>query len=288
MNWQIVLQLFWDGLIVGVGYVLFATGLTLAFGTMRIINMAHGELYMLGGILLYSIMDFFGLNYFLGMAIVLLIASGFGIAVNRIVITPFQRTSPLIVLLSTLALSTIMVQGALIFWGVTPRRIRLPFAYIFKIGDVAISSQRLVLLVIGTIAIVLFYIWLKKARIGKAMRATAQNSKGASLCGINVIKIYDYTMAISTGLAALTGMLVAPILSASPRMGLGFLLTGFVIAVVGGLGNIGGTIIMGMLIGMVETFFGNYISTYYNSVFIYAIMIFVLLIKPEGIFVKKE
>ena len=287
MDWQILLQISWDGLIVGVSYVLFATGLTLAFGTMRIINMAHGELFMLGGIILYSVMSFFGLTYFVGMIITILIALVFGIAVNRIVIMPFQRSSPLIVLLSTLALSTIMVQGALIFWGVTPRRIRTPFSDIFRISTVAISSQRIVLLVIGTLAIVLFYLWLKKARMGKAMRATAQNPIGASLCGINVTRIYDYTMIISTGMAALTGMLVAPILSASPRMGSNFLLTGFVIAVVGGLGNIRGTIIMGLLIGIIESYFGFYISTYYNSVFIYAIMIFVLLIKPEGIFTKK-
>jgi branched-chain amino acid transport system permease protein len=144
-----------------------------------------------------------------------------------------------------------------------------------------------VLLIVSAIAIVAFHFWLARAKTGKAMRATAQNAIGASLSGINTRRVYDYTMMISAGLAALAGVLLAPVLSAHPNMGQPLLLTGFVIVIVGGLGNLTGTIVVGLFIGMIEAFFGQYISTFYSSAFTYAVMIVVLLLKPQGLFVRR-
>ena len=119
------------------------------------------------------------------------------------------------------------------------------------------------------------------------MRATAQNPIGANLSGINTKRVYDYTMMISAGLAALSGVLLAPVLSAHPSMGQPLLLTGLVIVIVGGLGNLNGTIIVGLLIALLEALFGQYVSTFYRGAFIYGIMIVVLLFRPQGLFAKR-
>jgi branched-chain amino acid transport system permease protein len=287
MDWVILGQQLWYGLVNGILYILFASGLTLAFGSMGILNMTHGELCMLGAIFSYSIMTSLGLGYLLSSVLSVLLVCFFGVVLNRIAIQPLIRVSRLTVLVSTFGLSFLIVNASLTFWGVQPRQISLPLSDIHEVGGVRITDQSIILVCIGGTAILLFYAWLSKARLGKAMRATAQNPVGASLSGINTKRIYDYTMMVSAGLAGLSGVLLAPVLSAHPNMGQPLLLVGLVIVIVGGLGNLKGTIVVGLLIAILEALFGQYVSTFYRSAFIYGIMIVVLLFKPQGLFAKR-
>jgi len=249
--------------------------------------MTHGELCMLGAIVSYSIMTSLGVGYLLSSVLSVLLVSFFGVVLNRIAIQPLIRVSRLTVLVSTFGLSFLIVNAGLTFWGVQPRQIRLSLSDIHVVGGVRITDQSILLVCIGGTAILLFYAWLSKASLGKAMRATAQNPVGASLIGINTKRIYDYTMMVSAGLAGLSGVLLAPVLSAHPNMGQSLLLVGLVIVIVGGLGNLNGTIVIGFLIAFLEALFGQYVSTFYRSAFIYGIMIVVLLFRPQGLFPKR-
>jgi branched-chain amino acid transport system permease protein len=139
-------------------------------------------------------------------------------------------------------------------------------------------------LVVGAIAIGGIMLLLRRSKLGKQMRATAQNLTGASLIGINVQKVYAYTMLIASVLAALAGILVAPLLVAYPTMGQAVLIKGFCVVVVGGMASIKGAVIFGLSIGVLESLFGQYVSPLYRQVFIYGIMVVALLLKPEGLF----
>ena len=283
MDWVVLGQQVWYGLVNAGLYIMFASGLTLCLGCMRIFNMAHGELCMLGAILAYSVMTHLGINYYLAAVVSVTVVAGFGIILNRVAVQPLLNL-PMMVLLSTLGVSFILLHGSLVFWGLEPKRIKVSLSKIHYLGGVAISDQSIMIVVVGAITISALYFWLAKARLGKAMRATAQNAIGASLSGINTKRIYDYTMMLSAGLAALTGVLLAILLSAHASMGQPILLMGFVIVVAGGMGNFKGAIIVGLAVGIVEALFGQYVSTYYRSAFIYGIMMVVLLLRPKGLF----
>jgi branched-chain amino acid transport system permease protein len=287
MGWKILGQQIWYGLVTGGAYVVFASGLTLAFGVMRIINMAHGELCMLGAMLVYTLMAFLGMNLFLAACVSIAAVGLFGIILNRVAIQPVLGISPLNVLLSTLGVSLIMMHGGVAIWGAVPRQIKTPFTGVKDVFGVRISEESLALFVVGAIALTALHLVLTRAKIGKQVRAISQNMLGASLVGINTKRVQDYTMGFSAILGALAGILMTPIWSASPNMGQPMLVTGFVVVIVAGLGSIWGAVLVGLLLGVIEALFGQYVSTFYRAAFTYALMIIVLLLKPEGLFGRR-
>jgi branched-chain amino acid transport system permease protein len=287
MDWAILGQQLWDGLVFGSIYILFACGLTLAYGNMDIINLAHGEFLMLAGVLSYSIMTLLHVSFLISSAIAVVLVTLFGWVFNRVAIQPLLKISPIAVLVSTFGLSFLLVNGAFAFWSLTPKKILLPIGGVQDLGGIVISNLSIIIVSIAVIVIAGFYIWLQRAGIGKAIRATAQNRMAASLLGINTMKMYDLTMMISAGLSGLAGILAAMLWSVHAGMGQSLLLIGLVIAIVGGLGNMNGTIIMGLFVAIGEALFGQYVSIYYKNVFIYGIMILVILYKPQGLFARR-
>jgi branched-chain amino acid transport system permease protein len=284
MDWAVFGQQVWYGLVAGATYVLFASGLSLIFGIMGVFNMAHGELYMLAAMLLGSLMSHLGMNFFLAAVICIACVGVIGLIINRLAIRPLIHVSPLTIFLSTIGASFIMLHGSIAAWGGTPIVIDAPFGKVLKVGGVRISQHSIMVLVVGAIAIGGIMLLLRRSKLGKQMRATAQNLTGASLIGINVQKVYAYTMLIASVLAALAGILVAPLLVAYPTMGQAVLIKGFCVVVVGGMASIKGAVIFGLSIGVLESLFGQYVSPLYRQVFIYGIMVVALLLKPEGLF----
>ena len=277
-------QQIWNGLVTGMGYVLFAMGLNLTFGIMGVINMAHGEVYMLGAMLLWTATAVLKLNFFLAMLLSVAAVGLFGVVFNRVGVKPIIGADALSIMLSTMAMSVILMHVAIIAWNVDTRPITTPFKGSRSLGGALLTDASLVLCAIGAATLVAVHFFLTKTTIGKAMRATAQDRIGASLVGINVYWIYAFTMAVASALAAIAGIIMGPIWVAYPGMGQDILLKGFAIVVVSGLGNLPACVITGLLLGVTEALFSQYISMYYTDAYAFGMMVLVCLLRPQGLF----
>lgn len=287
MSWDIIGQQLWNGLLNGSIYVIFAAGLSLVFGVMRVINMAHGELTMLGAMLLYTATSLVGLGYFSGALLVVALMALAGFLVNRVTVRPFLGQSELVVILSTVALSFMLLNGSLVVWGSTPKGVEAPFNEIVKVGDVHITTAGLLLVGVCFAAVLTLYLMLTRTKLGKKTRATGQNLLGARLIGINTTAVYDTTLIIASGLAALAGVLIVLVSTSSPNLGQPLLITGFAVVIVAGMGNVAGAVAVGLFLGVTEALFGQFISTYYRQGYLYVVMIIVLLLRPQGLFGRR-
>ena len=287
MEWDILGQQLWNGLLNASIYVIFAAGLSLVFGVMRVINMAHGELTMLGAMLLYTVTNLLDINYYWGAVIVVAIMATVGLLLNRVAVLPFLGQSELRVILSTNAVSLVMLHGSIAAWGSGPKGVEAPFNSIVKVGGIFITTASLLLIGTCFVAVVGLHLLLARTRLGKMTRATGQNLLGARLIGINTTRIYDTTLIIASGLAALAGVLIVLVSAASPNLGQPLLITGFAVVIVAGMGNVPGAIAVGLFLGISEALFGQYVSTYYRQGYLYAVMIVVLLLRPQGLFGRR-
>jgi branched-chain amino acid transport system permease protein len=258
----------------------------LIFGVLRVINIAHGELFMIGAMVVASLQRLFGMNFFAALIPSVILVSALGILCNRLAVRPLLDAPELSTLLSTLAVSYILLNLGRVIWPY-PMTVRTPFRGILKLGDIRIAESSLMSVFLGGLIIAALYYFLARTRMGKEIQATAQERTGANLVGINVKRVYDITFIISAALAALGGISVAPVWQAQTMMGQYVLLKGFAILVVGGLGNLTGCVVIGLAAGVVEALFGNYVSLYYKEGFLFVIMIIMLLLKPGGLFAKE-
>jgi len=277
----------WYGLVMGGEYLMFAIGLTLIFGVMRIVNMAHGELYMLGAMLIYTLMTFAGMNYFLAGGLAVVILAAVGIAFNRVAILPLLRPAPLSIFLTTMALSYVIVNASVAIWGAYPHHLTVSFPMRIEVGGIYMAGSEIALLIVVVIAIVGLNLLLSKSGLGRSMRATSQNMVGAQLVGINVARVFDYTMVLAAMLAAAGGIMSASIMSAYPTMGAEMLLMAFAVVILGGMGNIKGNILIAFILGLIQGLFSYFAISYWRLVLAYGFMIVVLLFKPEGLFARR-
>jgi branched-chain amino acid transport system permease protein len=285
MTWVFGQQM-WNGVVTGIAYILFAMGLNMIFGMLGIINMAHGEVYMLGAMLFWTMTGLLHLNFLLSFVLAVGFVAIFGIIFNRIAIRPILGADPLIIMLSTMAISVILMYGSMITWNVDARSIETPFTGKTLYHGIIFSHTSVVLCAIGIISLICLHVFLKIATVGKAMRATAQDHTGANLVGINVRRIYAVTMALASTLAAIAGGIIGPIWVSYPLMGQDMLPKGFAIVVVSGLGNrgIGPIVITGLALGILEAIFSQYVSMYYRDAFAFGILLVTCFVRPQGLF----
>ena len=283
MTWTFGQQI-WNGLVTGVAYSIFAMGLTMIFGMMRVINMAHGEFYMLGAMLLYTFTVWLGIPFFFALLLSAVSVGLIGVAFNGIAVRPLLSQQPLAIMMSSMAVSVIGINLATTFWNTDTRVIPTPMHGEIHVAGLILSNATIALSLIGIAALIGLHLFLTQTVLGAVMRATAQDRVGAALVGINVKRVYAFTVAIAAMLAALAGGIIGPIWSASPSMGQDILLKGFAVVVVGGMGNARGCVITGLLLGVSEALFGQYISMFYRDVYAFAILIFVCLVRPQGLF----
>lgn len=276
-----------NGLTSGAEYALIAAGLALLFGILQIVNFAHGEFYMLAAFVLYILMSVLGLPYAAAAPLVVVVMAFAGALfyftiVQRVISRPWQ-----IQLISTLALSIVMINLAIVLSGPTPRYVESPLnGIVLDIFGARISLQRILVLVGTIVTFTFLYLGLKTTRIGKAMRAVAQNREAAAAVGIGVPAIGLATTVISACIAGLSGALIAPLYTVSPTMAVLVNIKAFAAVIVGGFGNVTGAIIAAFLIGMLEAFSTSFISTEYTDAIVFAGMILMLLVRPHGLLGK--
>lgn len=287
-SWSIFCQQMALGIVNGMGYALFATGLTLIFGIMNIINFAHGEFYMLGAFVIFTILSLLNTSYIVSLLITMIVLFGIGMLSERLAIRPVRARHPLTQLLSTLALSMILVNGSDMIWSSEPKRIPNSFEDSFvTFASISLSYQRIFIVIMGIIIFILLQQFLKRTTMGKLMRATAQNPDGAALIGINFHLVHNFTFGVGCALAGISGALLGSTTMIYPYIGQLLVIKAFVVVILGGLGSVLGALIGGLCLGIVEAIAAGYISIEYKDLFGYAIIILVLLFKPSGLFGKK-
>jgi branched-chain amino acid transport system permease protein len=282
-----ILQVIISGLLLGGVYALFAIGMNMIFGVMRVINLAHGELIMLGAYLTYFLYANGGMNPLLTLPVSAVVMFGFGLVVERGLIERTVNQPLLASLLLTFGLSTFLMGMALYFWTADFRSVPYLTGSV-EIAGLNLSKTRLVSFAIALAVTAATYAFLRYSTFGKAIRATSQHPEVAQVCGINVGRVRLFTFGLGTAMAAVAGSLIAMIFTISPEMGRMFLGRAFAIVVLGGLGSFVGAFVGSLLLGVAETLAAYYTNTQWAEGVSYAVLVLVLVIRPSGLFGRRE
>lgn len=281
----LLLQSIVNGILMGGVYGLVAIGLTLIFGVMKIINFAHGSLMMLGMFTTYWLYVLAGLDPYLSLLLSIPCLFVVGLLIERFLIAQVLDAPAYNQLLLTLGISLFIENFALFLW--TPNFRTLEVTYLRKaamVGTVMISLPKLVAFTFAIILTILLYCFLKGTDMGKAIRAASEEREGALTVGINLRRIYYVAFGIGAACVGAAGTLTAPFFYVNPHVGGIFVITAFVVVVLGGMGNFIGALVGGLIIGLAESVGAAFVPGQLKQFIIYFIFILVLLFKPEGLF----
>ncbi len=269
---------------VGSIYSLVALGLTLEYGILNIPNFAHGVLYTVGAYIAFLCVMSLGFNYWIAILCAMAVLAVIGIIMHRLVYHPLVKAPHLNSFIAAIGLIFMFKAGMLIIWGSDFKRFSNINEGVFNIAGTIITTQRIVIVVVAVALIVLLNLFIKKTMMGATIEALAQDREGALLVGINVNRVETMVFAVGSALAAVAAALIAPIFLVYNTMGDAVILKAFVIIILGGMGSIPGAIIGGYMIGLVESLGGAYVSTDFNEIIAFGILIAVLAFKPTGLF----
>lgn len=297
---EFIQQLF-NGLSLGSIYALIALGYTMIYGILRFINFAHGDVFMIGAFSGYYLAILFGfstssgdISLLYGLAILVLsmfICALLGFTIEKLAYKPLRSSPKLTILITAIGVSLFLEYTGQLVFGADPKSFPtlIENKPVLTAGGAVIFSNPLVVLVTAVVLMIILRLIVMKTKMGTAMRAVSYNMTAASLMGININKIISFTFIIGSALAAAAGILFGlnyP--KIDPLIGILYGLKAFVAAVLGGIGNIAGAALGGMIIGLVETFVSGYISSTYRDAIAFGILIIILLFKPTGLLGKKE
>jgi branched-chain amino acid transport system permease protein len=266
-------------------YALLAVGFSLIFGVARIVNIAHTAFYMLAAYCFYALLTNSGLGFVLSGVIAVVAVTALAVLCYRLVIEPVREHESA-VLIATIALALIFQELMLLAYGGNYLGIPSTLEGMVRVLGVSIPYQRLLILLVAAVMLTAVWLLLYRTRLGLAIRATANDLEVANLMGMNVHRVAMASVAISVALAAIAGVVVAPVFVVDPFMWLAPLVTMLAIVVLGGLGSLKGSLIGALVIGYVEaiTVFAVPSGSYLKGAVALSIMVIVLLVRPEGLF----
>lgn len=281
-----------NGITLGSIYAVVALGFTLVFGVLGIINMAHGEIFMMGAFVGVILTGVLGWPLWLAFLIAIAVTGILGYLLERFALRPLRGkkgVSHLAPLISTIGVSILLENLTHHFFGAGNKPFRTPFAEIsFQVGSITIYLVQLVIFVISVILMVSLSYWLSKTKAGKALRATAENLETASILGVDTKRIIILTVVIASAMGGIAGILVGMAFnSVSPQMGLAIGLKGLAIIILGGMGNVKGAMVGGLILGLSETILVAYGNSGYRDAIAFIMIIVILLLRPQGIFGQK-
>jgi branched-chain amino acid transport system permease protein len=282
---ETLIQSIVSGLLTGSLYAMIGVGLTIVFGVMRIINMAHGDLVMLGMYGAFWAHTALKMDPFLSM--ILWVPVGFlgGLLIYRFLLRKIVPAGELNTLLYTAGLSLFVANLALLIWSGDYRTIKLPYAIMpLRPMGIAVPIPLAIAFCVAILVTAALYWLLVHTDIGRAIRATSQEPEAAALMGISVDRISMITFGLGTGLACGAGVLLAPSLYLYPTVGEILVAKCFVIVVLGGLGSVPGAIVGGLILGLAESLGAVYVSVPYKDAIGFVIFLLVLLFRPAGLF----
>jgi branched-chain amino acid transport system permease protein len=285
MSSGFLLQSLLNGILMGGIYSLSAVGLTLIFGVMRVINFAHGSLMMLGMYTTYWAFFLLGIDPYISVLIVLPALFVVGASLQRFLINPIITAPEHNQLLLTLGVSLVLENIAVFVWSPDYRILRTSYSRMnFYLDDISISFVRVLSFAVALALTSAMYLIMTRSDIGKAIRAASEEPEGAALVGINVRSIYWISFGIGAACAGLSGAVIAPFYPTYPYVGGLFVITAFVVVVLGGMGNFMGAFVGGLVIGVCDSLGAVFFPAAMKSVVSFAIFVVILLAKPTGLF----
>lgn len=276
-----------QGTALGATYGLVALGYSMQFSAMRLVNFAHGETFMLGAFVVLTL-NALGVDSYLAAFILATIILGvIGAGIEKVSIRPLYRSSDLNMFVATIGLAVVLRQVANVIWGADAQPFPQGFGSdVLNFGRFVATEQQVGTLIATFVLMFAFDLFLRRSKLGTAMRAVAQDDSTAALMGINVLRVKTIVFAISTSLAAAAGILFASLTFAVFDMGLWMGIKGFAAAVLGGLGSLPGAVVGGLVLGLLEQFGSGYISSLYREAISLGVLVAVLLFRPQGILGK--
>ncbi len=284
------LQQLVNGLSLGSIYALVALGYTMVYGIIKLINFAHGDVYMIGAYTAFFVTTYLGMGFLPALIASMVVCGVLGVLIERIAYKPLRKAPRITALITAIGVSYVIEYTTQLFMETSVRTFPqlLPNTS-WQLGPVKITYIQMVIFTVTIVLMVLLTFIIQKTKIGRAMRAVSADENAAKLMGISVDNTISFTFLIGSALAGAGGMLVGLYYNAaSPLMGMVPGLKAFVAAVFGGIGSIPGALVGGLFIGIAETLVVAYGSSLYRDAIVYAILILVLIIKPTGLFGKNE
>lgn len=279
-----------NGLMLGSVYALLALGYTMVYGIIKLINFAHGDIYMLGAYFGYFFIKVLHLNFFIALILAMAVSAIIGVVIEYIAYRPLRHSPRIAVLISALGISFLLENGMTYLYGSDQRSSPQAIKTVqYHFYGIQVSNIQLIIAVTSIVLMLLLTYIVKNTKMGRAMRAVSADPDAASLMGININHTISFTFAIGSALAAAGGVLIGLYYnSIDPLMGMTPGLKAFVAAVLGGIGIIPGAAVGGWLIGILETMVQATAFSDYKDAIVYAMLIVILLIKPTGILGKNK
>jgi branched-chain amino acid transport system permease protein len=272
------------GVLLGGLYALMACGLNLVFGVMRVINFAHGDLMAVGALTTVSLVAGLKFPYLVALVAVPLLCAGVGLAMQWLVLRRIADAPMIMSLLATFALSTIVVNVAILIWGGAPRGLPTVLSGSFPMLGQDIPLSRLVSFGVAMTATLAVWWFLQSTRLGKAIRSVSQAPELAVISGISIEKVRYITFALGAAMAGLAGVLLAPTFASDPQLGARFGIKAFAVIIVGGMGSYPGAMLAALFMGILEVFAGYAYGQVLGSATVFFAMLVVLVVRPRGLF----
>ena len=277
------------GLVNGAFYAMLSLGLAVIFGLLGIVNFAHGALYMLGAFAAWILLDKFGLNYWYALVLAPLIVGTFGVVIERLLLKHLYKLDPLYGLLLTFGLALILEGVFRELYGVSGQNYNVPeqLSGATDLGFMVLPNYRAWVVLVSLVVCLGTWYLIERTRLGAYLRAGTENAPLVQAFGVNVPMMVMLTYGAGAGLAALAGVLAAPIIQVSPLMGSNLIIVVFAVVVTGGMGSILGSVVTGLGLGLIE----GMTRVFYpeaSSIVVFVIMVLVLMVRPSGLFGKEN
>jgi branched-chain amino acid transport system permease protein len=283
-----VLEQLVNGLTLGSLYALVAIGLALIVGVLRLINFAHGELFMIGSYVFFLARLDGAAPYWLAAAATVGGMAAIGYVFERVVIERVLDKTWRVQLIATLAISVVIVNTFILVWGLNPKMAPTALSSRFlDLGIVRIAEQRALIFVVAPLAFAAFTIFLQRTRTGRAMRAISQNREACLVVGVDPHRIAGITFAISAGLAGLASALVVPLYAVFPTMGTVLTFKALAAVIMGGFGQVKGALLASYVIGVCEAMASGFVSSALADLVVFGVMVVTLLVRPQGLFGRR-
>lgn len=285
---SIIGQFVINGIVIGSQYVLIAMGLNLVFGILDIADFAQGNLYLLAAYLLFAFSVTLELPFVVGAVLAVGVTGLVGVGYYYLVYRKIIDEPPITMFLAAFGLFSALQGFVFFYWGPDFRDIPHPASGTIEVANMFITQARLVGIAVGAVVIVVTFWLISRTRLGRAIRAVAQNKTKASLLGINNDRTYALTFLIASLLSGVAGVTIAPIFTVTPFIGLNAILKGFIVAIFGGLGSIRGAVVAGFLLGIVESLATIFLTGEIANSLGFIILFAVLIFRTEGLFGRPE
>jgi branched-chain amino acid transport system permease protein len=286
----IVFQQVINGVVLGSLYVLVALGLTLVYGVLVQINFAHADVVTLGAFAAYFFMHGTGGGYIASIAVALAVGAALGWLMNAAIFAPLrERGSELLPLIATIGVSVMLENAMLAVFGPIPYAFDSPLSNdVIRFAGTFITLQNVLIIAVSVATIALLYAFMKFTFMGKALRAVSQDRETAGLMGINPDRIVMLTFVIASALAGMAGAMLGPVLVLTPFAGTSVIVKAFAIVIIGGFGNVEGTILAGLLVGLIESFTTQYLEPGMIDIVVFALLLLTLAVRPTGLIAERR